>query len=75
MTLPDGEPIPFMGWVNDIEGESMNENQKKTTEEYRSNYDNIFKKKEKNGNEVLPIMPTDEGQGRIQTGSDIKQES
>lgn len=23
----------------------MNENQKKTTEEYRSNYDNIFKKK------------------------------
>lgn len=25
----------------------MNENQKKTTEEYRSNYDNIFKKKEK----------------------------
>ena len=26
----------------------MNENQKKTTEEYRSNWDNIFKKKEKN---------------------------
>lgn len=25
----------------------MNENQKKTTEEYRNNYDNIFKKKEK----------------------------
>ena len=24
----------------------MNENQKKTTEEYRSNYDNIFKKKQ-----------------------------
>ncbi len=26
----------------------MNENQKKTTEQYRSNWDNIFKKKEKN---------------------------
>jgi hypothetical protein len=26
--------------------EKMNENQKKTTEEYRSNYDNIFKKKQ-----------------------------
>jgi hypothetical protein len=24
----------------------MNENQKKTTEEYRSNWDNIFKKKQ-----------------------------
>lgn len=24
----------------------MNENQKKTTEKYRSNYDNIFKKKQ-----------------------------
>jgi hypothetical protein len=24
----------------------MNENQKKTSEEYRSNYDNIFKKKQ-----------------------------
>jgi len=24
----------------------MNENQKKTTEEYRSNYDNIFKKRQ-----------------------------
>lgn len=24
----------------------MNENQKKTTEEYRNNYDNIFKKKQ-----------------------------
>jgi glucan phosphoethanolaminetransferase (alkaline phosphatase superfamily) len=46
MTLPDGEPIPFMGWVNDIEGEEMNENQKKTTEQYRSNWDNIFKKKQ-----------------------------
>jgi hypothetical protein len=46
MTLPDGEPIPFMGWVNDIEGEEMNENQKKTTEQYRSNFDNIFKKKQ-----------------------------
>jgi hypothetical protein len=45
MTLPDGEPIPFMGWVNDIEGEDMNENQKKTTEKYRTNYDDIFKKK------------------------------
>jgi len=53
----------------------MNESQKKTSEEYRSNYDNIFKKKEKNGNEVLPIMPTEEGQGRIQTSNDIKQES
>ena len=45
MTLPDGEPIPFVGWVNDIEGEDMNENQKKTTEQYRSNYDEIFGKK------------------------------
>jgi hypothetical protein len=46
MTLPDGEPIPFVGWVNTVEGEDMNENQKKTTEEYRSNWDNIFKKKQ-----------------------------
>jgi hypothetical protein len=53
----------------------MNENQKKTTEQYRSNYDNIFKKKEKNGNEVLPVMSADEGQGRIQTSSDIQQKS
>jgi hypothetical protein len=53
----------------------MNENQKKTSEEYRSNYDNIFKKKDKNGNKVLPVMPTDEGQGRIQTGNNIEQKS
>jgi hypothetical protein len=46
MILPDGEPIPFVGWVNTVEGEEMNENQKKTTEEYRSNWDNIFKKKQ-----------------------------
>jgi hypothetical protein len=52
-----------------------NENQKPVNEKYRSNYDNIFKKKDKNGNEVLPVMPTDEGQGRIQTGIDIQQES
>ena len=31
----------------------MNENQKKTTDEYRSNYDQIFKKK----------IITDDGQG------------
>jgi hypothetical protein len=53
----------------------MNENQKKTTEEYRSNYDNIFKKKEKNGNEVLPVMSAEEEQGRIQTSDNIQQES
>ena len=51
----------------------MNENQKKTTEEYRSNYDNIFKKKEKHGDKILPIVPKDEGQGRVQTGNDIEQ--
>lgn len=44
-------------------------------EKFESNWDNIFKKKEKNGNEVLPVMPTDEGQGRIQTGSDVEQKS
>lgn len=27
----------------------MNENQKKTTEKYRSNWDDIFKKKEQDG--------------------------
>jgi hypothetical protein len=32
----------------------MNENQKKTTEQYRSNYDNIFKKKEKNEQSSTP---------------------
>ena len=43
-------------------------------EKFELNWDNIFKKKDKNGNEVLPVMPTDEGQGRIQTSSDDKQE-
>jgi hypothetical protein len=43
-------------------------------EKFESNWDNIFKKKEKNGNKVLPVMPTDEGQRRVQTSSDIKQE-
>lgn len=42
-------------------------------DKFSNNFDAIFKKKEKNGNEVLPVMPTDEGQGRIQTGSDIEQ--
>jgi hypothetical protein len=42
-------------------------------DKFSNNFDAIFKKKEKNGNEVLPVMPTDEGQGRIQTGSDVEQ--
>lgn len=33
----------------------MNENQKKTTEQYRSNYDNIFKKKQ----DDKPKKPTE----------------
>ena len=52
----------------------MNENQKKTTDEYRNNYDNIFRKN-KNGDKVLPVMPTDETTGRVQTSSDIEQKS
>ena len=62
MILPDGEPIPFVGWVNTVEGEEMNENQKKTTEEYRSNWDNIFKKKEKN-EQSSPPPPTKDNNG------------
>jgi hypothetical protein len=51
----------------------MNENQKKTTDEYRNNYDNIFRKN--NGDKVLPVLPTDEIEGRVQTSSDIEQKS
>jgi hypothetical protein len=40
----------------------MNENQKKTTEEYRSNWDNIFKKKEKNEQSSTP-PPTKDDNG------------
>lgn len=39
----------------------MNENQKKTTEQYRSNYDNIFKKKEKNEQSSTPPQTKDNG--------------
>jgi hypothetical protein len=36
----------------------MNENQKKTTEEYRSNYDNIFKKKQDDKPKESPEKPS-----------------
>ena len=60
MILPDGEPIPFMGWVNNIEGEEMNENQKKTTEQYRGNYDNIFGKKKHEQSTTTPPTANDD---------------
>ena len=50
----------------------MNENQKKTTDEYRNNYDNIFRKN-KNGDKVLPVVPTDETSRGVQTSGDLEQ--
>ena len=49
----------------------MNENQKKTTDEYRNNYDNIFRKN-KNGDKVLPVVSDSAPVGGIQTGDDSK---
>lgn len=43
-------------------------------DKFSENFDAIFGKK-KDGNKVLPVVPTDETQGGVQTSSDIKQES
>jgi hypothetical protein len=42
-------------------------------DKFSNNFDAIFKKKEKHGDEILPVVSKDEGQGRVQTGSDIEQ--
>jgi hypothetical protein len=45
----------------------MNENQKKTTEQYRSNYDNIFKKKEKDEQSSTPPQNEDNSRSNLES--------